>query len=250
MTFDLRDGIVTAPDPVMAAGTWANNAELIRDAVVPLGYLRAEWRTLDPTYGLGRFWRLWRPDNLVASDLDPAKSPAGVPVDFRHLPHPDACFDAVVFDPPYKLNGTSTGKGAATCDEDYGVEKWMSLADRHQLITDGITEATRVLRPGGMLLVKCQDQVNGGKVRWQTRIFADHAETLGHRLVDRFDLASYRAQPAGRRQLHARRNTSALLVLRLERSDHSRRASPRAPSIPGSGCFAASQGPAEVPGRW
>ena len=27
--------------PVMAAGTWANNAELIRDAVVPLGYLRA-----------------------------------------------------------------------------------------------------------------------------------------------------------------------------------------------------------------
>jgi len=26
----------------MAAGTWANNAELIRDAVVPLGYLRAE----------------------------------------------------------------------------------------------------------------------------------------------------------------------------------------------------------------
>ena len=28
--------------PVMAAGTWANNAELIRDAVVPLGYLHAE----------------------------------------------------------------------------------------------------------------------------------------------------------------------------------------------------------------
>ena len=27
--------------PVMAAGTWANNAELIRDAVVPLCYLRA-----------------------------------------------------------------------------------------------------------------------------------------------------------------------------------------------------------------
>ena len=36
----------------------------------------------------------------------------------------------------------------------------------------------------------------------------DHAESLGHRLVDRFDLASYRAQPAGLRQIHARRNTS------------------------------------------
>ncbi len=200
----------------MAAGTWANNAELIRDAVVPLGYLRADWRTLDPTYGLGRFWTLWRPP-LVGCDLDPAKSPIGRSVDFRHLPWDSDWFDAVVFDPPYKLNGTSTGKGAAASDVDYGVDRWMGVAERHQLITDGITECTRVLRPGGTLLVKCQDQVNGGKVRWQTRIFADHAESLGHRLVDRFDLASYREQPAGRRQQHARRNTSALLVFRLER---------------------------------
>ena len=205
-----------APAPVMAAGTWSSNAELIRDAVVPLGYLRTEWRTLDPTYGLGRFWTLWRPNNLVASDLDPAKSPVGRSIDFRRTAWADDQFDAVVFDPPYKLNGTSTGKGAATCDADYGVEKWMSLAERHQLIVDGITECTRVLRPNGVLLVKCQDQVNGGKVRWQTRIFADHAETLGHRLVDRFDLPSYRAQPPGRSQQHARRNTSALLVFRLE----------------------------------
>lgn len=62
----------------MAAGTWANNAELIRDAVVPLGYLRDEWRTLDPIYGLGRFWTLWRPRSLVFSSTcrgsgDPAK---------------------------------------------------------------------------------------------------------------------------------------------------------------------------------
>lgn len=205
----------------MAAGTWANNAELIRDAVVPLGYLRDNWLTLDPTYGLGRFWTLWRPRVLIGLDLDPAKclTPGPPGVDFRELHHlwPVPTFDAVVFDPPYKLNGTSTGKGAAASDADYGVDRWMGVAERHQLIADGITECTRVLRPGGMLLVKCQDQVNGGKVRWQTRIFADHAEGLGHRLVDRFDLASYRAQPAGRRQLHARRNTSALLVFRLER---------------------------------
>jgi len=203
--------------PVLSAGTWANNAELIRDAVVPLGYLRPEWLTLDPTYGLGRFWTLWQPGDLIACDLDPSRSDLG-PLDFRELHDvwPGPTFDAVVFDPPYKLNGTSTGKGAAASDQDYGVAQPATWQERHALILAGITSCTRVLRPGGMLLVKCQDQVCSGKVRWQTRIFADHAESLGHRLVDRFDLASYRAQPAGRRQVHARRNTSTLLVFRLE----------------------------------
>ena len=202
--------------PVLAVGGWRNNAEMIRDAVVPLGYLRADWDTLDPTFGLGRFWALWCPDRLVASDLDPAKSPTGTPVDFRDLPHPDASFDAVVFDPPYKLNGTSTGRGASASDADYGVAGPATWQARHELIRDGITEATRVLKPGGMLLVKCQDQVCSGQVRWQTREFAAHAEGLGHRLVDRFDLLGHRPQPAGRRQVHARRNTSTLLILRLE----------------------------------
>ena len=90
--------------PVMAAGTWANNAELIRDAVVPLGYLRAEWRTLDPTYGLGNWWSRWRPERLHAHDLDPAKAPDG-PMDFTALDYPDGYFDAVTFDPPYMAPG-------------------------------------------------------------------------------------------------------------------------------------------------
>ncbi len=203
---------MTAADaPVLAAGTWRTNAELIAD-IARLGYLTDDGLTLDPTYGLGRFWPLWRPARLVRHDLDPAKAPDGA-ADFTALPYPDDTFDAVAFDPPYKLNGTS----AHPSDEAYGVAgqavRWQ---DRHALIRAGITEATRVLRPSGTLLVKCQDQVCSGQVRWQTREFADHAESLGHRLVDRLDITSYRAQPPGRRQIHARRNTSTLLVLRLE----------------------------------
>ena len=34
-----------------------------------LGYLRPEWTTLDATYGLGRFWKLWRPEVLIGNDL-------------------------------------------------------------------------------------------------------------------------------------------------------------------------------------
>ena len=83
-----------------------------------------------------------------------------------------------------------------------------------QLIADGIDECVRVLEPNGVLLVKCQDQVCSGRVRWQTREFVGVAERAGCDLVDMFQLGGHRPQPPGRRQMHARRNYSTLLVLR------------------------------------
>lgn len=198
--------------PVMAVPVDArSNAELIV-ACRDLGYLHDDMVTLDPTWGLGRFWTLWTPRQLVAHDLDAEKSPAGS-VDFTDMPYSPRSFDAVVFDPPFKLNGAG---GSHPSDSAYGVaDTWGGgWQGRHALIRAGITECVRVLRPGGTLLVKCQDQVCSGQVRWQTREFADHAEGLGCRLVDQLHLLGHRPQPAGRRQVHARRNYSTLLVLR------------------------------------
>jgi len=236
---------MTAP-PVLAVSAARNNAELIAQlAGDPLHYLEQSWRVLDPTFGRGRFWRLFHPDELVAHDLDPAKAPDG-PADFRRLPYPDESFDAVVLDGPYKLNGAA---GSHASDIDYGVASKATVEERHRLICDGITEAARLVRPawrvrvdrgrteprGGIVLVKCQDQVNAGAIRWQTREFADHAESVGLELVDALLLTGYRAQPdrtrkhgecrgagcdgctAGRvpsRQEHAARNYSTLLVTR------------------------------------
>lgn len=189
------------------------NAALVLDCV-ELGYLNEEFVTLDPTWGLGAFWRAWRPANLVACDLDPSKSPLGQPVDFTALPFGNESFDRVVFDPPYKLNGTSTGAGCSASDAAYGVAHRASRTRRHDLAEQGITECVRVLRPDGMLLVKCQDQVNSGKKRWQTIEFSQHAQRLGCELVDQLHVFSHRPQPANRRQLHARQNYSTLLVLK------------------------------------
>ena len=69
-----------------------------------------------------------------------------------------------------------------------------------------------------MLLIKCQDQVVSGAVRWQTRIFADHAEAQGFQLVDALHVQGSRPQPDGRRQVHARRDYSTLLVLERHRT--------------------------------
>lgn len=193
-------------DEVMAIGTWASNAALIADCA-RLGYLRRDWTTLDCTYGIGTFWKKWRPDWLVGSDINPFKSPVGVSVDATKLPWPNQSFDCVVIDGPYKLNGTPN----PIIDTRYGIEEVRSRQERMDLLRDMLLEGARVLGKG-FLLFKCQDQVNGGQVRWQTDIFTRHGEDAGLRKVDRLDMLSYRPQPASRRQLHARRNASTLLV--------------------------------------
>jgi hypothetical protein len=200
--------------PVMSIDKWSDNSALIADCA-RLGYLRPGWRTLDPTYGYGTFWQKWQPypGLLVGSDLDPAKSPAGTSVDFTSLPHDDRSFPCVVFDPPYKLNGTPSDTDGV--DERYGVhgDSYFRWQDRMDLCRRGVVECARVLGDG-FLLVKCQDQVVSGKIRWQTTYLTEAAEACGLGLVDRFDFLSYRAQPAGRRQVTARRCSSQLLVFR------------------------------------
>ena len=193
---------------IYAIGEYRNNADLI-DACASLGYINS--RVLDCTYGYGRFWTKHTPSEIVGTDANAEKSPYGIAVDFRHMPFADSEFATVVFDPPYKLNGTA---GSHSSDERYGVDETMRWEEKHEMIYAGITECVRVLEPKGHLLVKCQDQVVSGQVRWQTHLFAAHAEMIGCRLVDKLHLVGSRAQPPNRRQVHSRRNYSTLLVLK------------------------------------
>lgn len=205
----------TDGEPIYRFTNARNNAELIVLARM-LGYIPPRGRILDPTYGKGRFWSLWAPwalwgpEHLIKSDLKP-RFPDVLAHDFTKLPHQDRVFDAVVFDPPYKLNGTPTPDGP---DADYGVDVKMSTAERHDLCARGIVECARVTANGGFLLIKCQDQVASNKVHFQTHDFAALAEQHGCGLVDMLHLPSKRAQPTGRRQLHAHANYSTLLICR------------------------------------
>ena len=190
--------------------TRTTNARLVED-LATLGYLKKEWLTLDPTYGRGRFWKLWRPKNLWMSDIDPAHD--GVEWgDFTNLRWATDWFDAVVFDPPYKLNGTG---GSHASDEGYAVDDKLTMRHRHDLIYDGIDECLRVLKQGGIFIMKCQDQVSSGKVRWQTIKFALYTEGgIAYRaeLIDMLFVCGGIPQPPGRRQVHARRNYSTALI--------------------------------------
>lgn len=186
------------------------NAELILDCV-ELDYLRTTDRILDPTYGLGNWWKLWLPweGRVHRHDLDPSKAPDG-PMDFTALAYPDETFDVVAYDPPYKLNGTPTKE----VDAPYGVHVPATVKERLRLMFDGLDEAIRVCRAGGYVLAKCQDQVVSGRKCWQRYMVAQHAIGRGCRLVDELHVSSYRPQPAGRRQVHAASNFSTLQIFR------------------------------------
>ena len=50
--------------PVLAAGDWPSNADLIAD--VARLYIRDDDRVMDVTYGRGTWWQRFRPPGLVA----------------------------------------------------------------------------------------------------------------------------------------------------------------------------------------
>lgn len=199
------------PPPVMAVSNWKTNADLIAD-VARLGYL--DGTVLDTTYGeAGGFWKVWRPEGLVAADVDPNIEDLDLVADFTCLPFADESFDSVVMDPPYRLNGTPT---LGEFDSRYGIGAYTRWQDRMDLILRGVTECCRVSR--SFVLTKTQDQICSGKVVWQSDLVTDTAAKSGFTKVDRFDfVTAMRPQPPGRRQVHARRNASQLLVFRKEK---------------------------------
>lgn len=187
---------------IRATRAWPTNAHMIAD-VAKLGYL--DGAVLDATYGEGNFWTVWRPVSLTTNDL---WKPADHHYDFRAMGFPDHAFHAVVFDPPYKLSGTPA---LGQFDYRYGTDKAMTFTERMALLREGALECARVA--SSHLLIKCQDQVVSGRVYWQTDYFTSLLTAGGWTKVDRFDFVyNPRPQPGNRRQQHARRNSSQLLV--------------------------------------
>lgn len=199
---------------ILAASPWRNNSELIAD-VARLGYL--DGMVLDPTYGKGNWWTIYRPPRLACCDIH---GDGVMKVDFTDMPFEDNTFDAVAFDPPYVSVGgrsTSTIQGMHAA---YGLTNApTSPGGVQSLIEDGMKECVRVLRPGGYLLVKCQDYVSSGKLWEGTFYTQEYAKRhLGLETCERFEhYGPVRPQPPGRRQVHARRNLSTLFVFRKPR---------------------------------
>lgn len=175
---------------------WKKNGQLIA-ACFELGYLHDDDRVWDGTYGLGKFWTDRRPTQLVATDLDPAKSPdwpGGL--DATDTSFDDETFDVVVLDPDYKLSGTDQGGG-----DRYGIAGAYRPVNSIMARFQGqLVEGHRVLRSRarhghGRLLFKCQDQTNAAAKVWVGDDVTNWARALGMAKIGELLFPSYRPQP-------------------------------------------------------
>ena len=163
--------------PILPSVFTGTNADLIA-AVAPY-YLTGS--VCDVTYGMGGWWRTFRPEQFVGHDIDPDK---GDGVDFTALPEPANTYDAVTFDPPYIPQGGVKDEGVGErFRHGFGLIS-RSEADLWALIADGLCECDRVLRPSGFLLVKCMDYVNGKGLTFGHIKVKELAESQGLRTHD------------------------------------------------------------------
>ena len=193
--------------PVLTAYVGKNSDLLphILELYVPEGSIIA-----DVTWGTGAFWRRVdiRKYNLCRSD-----SLTGT--DFRHLPYADATIDALILDPPFMHAGATAH---SSINDRYHNEKNTSHESVIRLYAGGLLEAARVLRKKGIVIVKCQDEIESGRQRFSHVEIIQLLEIFGFEVLDFFVLMS-NGLPMMRepRQQHARKNHSYAIVARFRR---------------------------------
>lgn len=194
----------------------------------------------DVTYGRGVFWRRVETGkyDLHASDLKRNGVPYGcrAGVDSRRLPYGDCSMEAVVFDPPYMHTPGGTAHNGHQNYEQYyanneepgdGVTQQIleetngNPPKYHEAVLDlyfrSGREAWRVLRPNGIYIVKCQDEVCTNRQRLTHVEITLELQRYGFVVEDLFVVVRNNKPGVSRilsRQYHARKNHSYFMVYR------------------------------------
>lgn len=121
---------------------------------------------LDVTANRRRMWAgvLWS-GPVTYMDADPAMAP-DIVADFRALPHPAASVDVLVFDPPHLPAAGGSAASDVQMREDYGLAGSLKADNVAGYFAPFLTEAARVLRPGGVVFAKLKDYVHNHRYQW------------------------------------------------------------------------------------
>lgn len=228
-----------ATSHVVLSSHIGGNADLFPDILhlhVPLGS-----RVADVTWGKGVFWQKVPADHyeVLASDLKTG-------TDCRDLPYEDDSMDAVVLDPPYmeglfRRSTTHLAGGGthAAFREHYSNGTETPTGPKyHEAVLDlyqrAGAEAKRVLKMGGIFIVKCQDEVSANRQRLTHVELISHFEAEGFYAKDLFVVVRSNRPGVSRliSQVHARKNHSYFLVFQYVGRDNVEKAK-SAPANPG-----------------
>ncbi len=168
----------------------------------------------DVTYGKGVFWRKVPKDifHLLATDLSTG-------TDCRNLPYDSESVDCVVFDPPYMHTpGGTAHVNHQNYEGYYKNNKASSNKKYHEAVLDlyysAARETHRVLRKGGVYIVKCQDEVCANQQRLTHVELIVELANYGFIAEDLFVVVRTGRPGVSRllKQAHARKNHSYFLV--------------------------------------
>jgi hypothetical protein len=181
-------------------------------------YVRSGSIVADITYGKGVFWKNVPKDRyrLLATDMKTG-------VDCRALPYKSGSLDCVVFDPPYMHTPGGTAHVNHQNYENYysnNVANNGSVKKYHEAVLDlyfmTAHEAKRVLRPEGIFIVKCGDEVCANQQRLTHVELINEFAIHGFVVEDLFVLLRNNRPGVSRvlKQVHARKNHSYFMVFR------------------------------------
>ena len=168
----------------------------------------------DVTYGNGVFWR-----KVPTGIYDLRGTDLVEGVDCRHLPYQDDSIDCIVFDPPYMHTPGGTAHINHQNYEGYYRNNLASSEKKyHEAVLDlyytAAREAWRTLQPGGIYIVKCQDEVCANRQRLTHVEIINELQQYGFVTEDLFVVVR-NGKPGVSRlltQAHARKNHSYFIV--------------------------------------
>ena len=188
-----------------------NNNEFFRD-ILRL-YVREGSAVADLTWGRGKFWDGIDRNKYKLVRLD-RYTPCDIKADFRAVPLADESQNEVVFDPPYvtrmgfkrrsKENPNGSNQKSAFGLDESGPK---NEGEIDSLYAAGTAEARRILKRGGILILKTMDTQ-----KWR---HIELANLPGFKLIDLLVVVT-KGLPPGKSypQKHARKNHSYFMVFR------------------------------------
>jgi len=176
-------------------------------------YVAAGSCIADVTFGEGVFWR-----QVDTSKYSFFPSDIKTGINFKHLPYENSFFDCIVFDPPYmptEKTGLDSFSQRYGIKRSFGKNKWYAAVLEDYFC--GINESRRCLKNKGILVVKCQDMVCGGKQCLTHVDIVNYAASTEFVCEDIIVFMQQQARPHPRDktgQKHARKNHSYFLIFR------------------------------------
>ena len=171
---------------------------------------------LDPCYSKGRIWKVLNLQPKFRSDVCP-QVPGVARCDCRSLPYKPESIGSILFDPPFLPTGKSrSGLMAAR------FSGFDNLKDLYAMYDSSLIEFERVLRPGGLILWKCQDLITRNRQELIHVWIINRATELGFVVMDIFVLTKQAQLISSKwkNQVHARKNHCFYIVLSKGQSRH------------------------------